>query len=1337
MLGILFVVADENELWCNKWYISDGEKCVYAFEFEDIVYTWIIDWDEVQVVFMDRNLWATTSDISDTWSYGYFFQWWNNYPFSNLGDVLVTSQVDSVSVYSWQNPYYSSDFIKVGNKSWFKWSNKDLWWWSWDVLSNSYDNWEDKIRRQWPCPDWYYIPSLNDVYQLFELYFNNHWIVGYDKFPSKVWSQGPADFTWLDTTLMLAEFKIPVAWFLGWSHDYKRYEWHTWDSNKNTASLWSSTPWKNNGEWYTWEIHTTPTNKISIWWWSNYSSLGVPVRCFKYVVDCGEDAHQEWWECVSNTMTWYCIQTTWLHNWIYTWVDEILNLYYTWGAWNIPVCDIICDDWYELSWWNCGLETLDCGSELHQEWTWCVSNYRMDYCLELQTIVNGSYVWTQEQIQVERSGGDWIIPECEIVCDDWYELSWWLCHELTVSIIFETYSWTAVASITWLEIWTDISNFRPIPDPKLKNHMFAWWFDASGNRFEFEWTQLWDTITLYARFLEFEDIVYTWNLSWQEISITLMDRNFWAIATWVGMSAGSGSYGYYYQWWNNHGFYWKWDLTWNVKVQNVWIYGPLNEFYGKTYIISSDLWSDTYNYNLWWWSWDDLSNSYDNWNLRFNRQWPCPKWYHIPSLKEWYTLLLLYLENNWYSDETWFPSSVWTETSADFFLEKVWIDGFLSTFNIPVAWRILWWYSYQRYSTYTAEKNVAHFWTSTPNYDNKNAFGVEAQVWNKWVAISNPKINIWWWPAIVAGSYPVRCFKNYDDHTITWVDDDWTVLEIDDDVFEWEMPEYYWETPVKAEDANYTYEFSGWSEERVAATQDAVYTAVYLSIPKVVYSVTWQNYDGTILEFDTGLSVWDIPEYNWSIPIKPSDSEYNYVFIWWNPEITWIVDDMYYTAVFSWEEIGCELGYHKEDGECTGNTKYVPCTLEWAPTHATYSWEDLLIYWDGTGRSIPERCTWSCDENYHKNGDVCELDTYTLSFYTSGWVAVASQIVEYSSIVVLPWTTKVGYQFSWWYNQLWEFVWVSGTNFVYDVTWDILLYAKWIANTGTHYMVRHWLQNADDDLYTELVSDRDTLTWTTDTQTQAVARNYSWFIASGFSQTGILWDESTVVDIYYDREIYTITIDLNWWTWVSSLTWRYWQTISAPVVTKEDYVFKKWIPNFPSTMPLYWTSVRAVWGMSDADISINIVLISGNNFDLWTVKVSNNSQTITWSLWENSFQLVDNKWGESGYFVTVSVSPLIWQINSIHQIWALNVKLKSQWITTISGVLAEDIWIISNLTSWTTAVNPITYLTRPDIVVQWDPMTWVYWDNLQLQVTIPAHSYPDQYLWTITYTLYE
>jgi hypothetical protein len=46
------------------------------------------------------------------------------------------------------------------------------------------------------------------------------------------------------------------------------------------------------------------------------------------------------------------------------------------------------------------------------------------------------------------------------------------------------------------------------------------------------------------------------------------------------------------------------------------------------------------------------------------------------------------------------------------------------------------------------------------------------------------------------------------------------------------MPIYSGETPVRPEDEQYTYTFSGWTPQIVAATADATYTAQYVAKDK-------------------------------------------------------------------------------------------------------------------------------------------------------------------------------------------------------------------------------------------------------------------------------------------------------------------------------------------------------------------------------------------------------------------------------------------------------------------------------------------------------------------------
>ncbi|MBQ6150503.1 MAG: L,D-transpeptidase family protein [Mogibacterium sp.] len=61
---------------------------------------------------------------------------------------------------------------------------------------------------------------------------------------------------------------------------------------------------------------------------------------------------------------------------------------------------------------------------------------------------------------------------------------------------------------------------------------------------------------------------------------------------------------------------------------------------------------------------------------------------------------------------------------------------------------------------------------------------------------------------------------------ITWKNYDGTVLDTDS-VESGAVPQYTGATPTRPADANYTYEFSGWSPAPAAATADATYTAVF------------------------------------------------------------------------------------------------------------------------------------------------------------------------------------------------------------------------------------------------------------------------------------------------------------------------------------------------------------------------------------------------------------------------------------------------------------------------------------------------------------------------------
>ena len=97
-------------------------------------------------------------------------------------------------------------------------------------------------------------------------------------------------------------------------------------------------------------------------------------------------------------------------------------------------------------------------------------------------------------------------------------------------------------------------------------------------------------------------------------------------------------------------------------------------------------------------------------------------------------------------------------------------------------------------------------------------------------------------------------------YTVTWKNEDGTVLETDVKVPYGNMPEYNGATPTKASTAQYDFVFAGWDTEVSEVTGDVIYTATYTQHIRS-YEVKFVNYDGSILKSET-------LEYG-SMPIAP------------------------------------------------------------------------------------------------------------------------------------------------------------------------------------------------------------------------------------------------------------------------------------------------------------------------------------------------------------------------------------------------------------------------------------------------------------------------------------
>ena len=164
---------------------------------------------------------------------------------------------------------------------------------------------------------------------------------------------------------------------------------------------------------------------------------------------------------------------------------------------------------------------------------------------------------------------------------------------------------------------------------------------------------------------------------------------------------------------------------------------------------------------------------------------------------------------------------------------------------------------------------------------------------------------------------------------------------------------------------------------------------------------------------------------------------------------------------------------------------------------------------------------------------------YWVTFDSDGGSAIDSQFVfDKISLNDQTTPTKPGYRFDGWYN---------GTEKVENgeiITSSMTLKAHWKA-TEVNYTVIHWWENADDDGYS--FHESENKTGLTGTEANAKARSYDGFTAQQVTKKTIKGDGSTIVSVYYKRNIYKVEF-FEWYGWKQyedlTITAKYGQDIS-------------------------------------------------------------------------------------------------------------------------------------------------------------------------------------------------
>ena len=315
----------------------------------------------------------------------------------------------------------------------------------------------------------------------------------------------------------------------------------------------------------------------------------------------------------------------------------------------------------------------------------------------------------------------------------------------------------------------------------------------------------------------------------------------------------------------------------------------------------------------------------------------------------------------------------------------------------------------------------------------------------------------------------------------------------------------------------------------------------------------------------------------------------------------WLPDDIYYFLV---------LRKEGEDGKWSQTTK-----IQIGKTDETVAINpaEFLTEAEKGIYTIPETVQYTVSA---ENGGTVSISyarkwfslTYDLNAADARWVSDPG-VRQYRVGAVLELLTqsyvkRAGYTFDGWYT---DETCTSGNEFTATTmpAENITLYAKWIAQGNISYTVEHYQQNVADDDYT--LADRESKTGAAGQLTAAESKSYPGFTVQGFDQQTVKGDGSTVVKVYYNRNEYTLTYNLNGSdaVWTDSETdqshkYRFGAEITTPTsndLSRAGYAFGGWYTDADctaeftaTTMPAENTTLYAKWNAGQVNYTVNYYL---------------------------------------------------------------------------------------------------------------------------------------------------
>ena len=218
-----------------------------------------------------------------------------------------------------------------------------------------------------------------------------------------------------------------------------------------------------------------------------------------------------------------------------------------------------------------------------------------------------------------------------------------------------------------------------------------------------------------------------------------------------------------------------------------------------------------------------------------------------------------------------------------------------------------------------------------------------------------------------------------------------------------------------------------------------------------------------------------------------------------------------YSYVYFMNEDGTQVVYYTAAGVAGENVAEADLNAATAKVELTMGKEKGVVGWSTTQDSnTPDASiTFVAGDTYVypvvKTG-------FWVTFDTDGGDYMAPQFRMEALNLSTVTPTRSGYTFDGWYD--------AEGNSVTTVSGTATVTAHWEADSKTEYTVIHWQENANDDEYSS--KDIEKKTGATNGTTNAKAKSYSGFTAQTIEQKTIAGDGSTIVNVYYKRNVYNV-----------------------------------------------------------------------------------------------------------------------------------------------------------------------------------------------------------------------